>query len=515
MRWVAVLALVLGIATLARAQEYHHHPPTADPTARIATTRPQTRPAEREEKRHEKEAGDEIRVTKHSMELDGRKLEYTATTGTLVQRDESGTAKADMFFVAYELTRPKGESAATRPVTFVFNGGPGAASVWLHLGAAGPKRIDIAPDGLPAAAPYHLVDNESSWLDATDLVFVDPVGTGYSRPAKGEKAQQFYGVEQDIKSMAAFIRLWTTRYRRWPSPKFLAGESYGTTRAAGLSEYLLEHDGIALNGIVLISSVLNFQVIEPSAGNELPFALYVPSYTAAAWYHKKLAPDLQSQDLPKLLAEVKSWAMGDYWVALSKGAALSDQGKQAIAQKLARYTGLSVDWVLKANLRIYPGWFMKQLLADRHELIGRFDSRITGFDVNPIRAEPEYDPSLARFFSAYTADFNNYVRIDLKYESDLPYEVLTSRVQPWNFGPAGNGYLYVADDLRDAILKNPQMHVLVASGWLDLATPFAATDYTIDHMGLAPELRRNIEQRVLRSRPHDLPRRQGPPEAAR
>jgi carboxypeptidase C (cathepsin A) len=503
---------VMLVGSVATAQE-RHRPPTTDPTVRVATTRETTKPTEKEEKEHEKQTGDELKVTAHSVVVGGKKIEYTATAGTLVQRDEAGNAKADMFFVAYVKgakaetagTKPSSQpspgvpsegvrGASTRPVTFVFNGGPGAASVWLHLGTAGPKRVKLNEKGLPIGPPYELVENETSWLDATDLVFIDPVGTGYSRPAKGEKGEQFYGVQEDIQSMAAFIRLWTTRYERWLSPKFLAGESYGTTRAAGLSRYLLNRQGISLNGIILISSVLDFQTLRPGGANDLPYALYVPSYAAAAWYHKKLSDDLQKRELPRLVDEVKAWAMSDYWLALAKGEGISDPDKRAIAEKLAGYTGLPVDWILKADLRIDPQRFMKQLLNDQRKMLGRFDARITGFTADPIEAEPEYDPSLAPYLAAYTADFNDYVRRELKFESDLPYEVLSGRVQPWNYGPAGNGYLNVADDLRDAMLQNPQMRVMFCSGWLDLATPFTATDYTIDHMGLVKDLRGNIDK---------------------
>jgi carboxypeptidase C (cathepsin A) len=514
-RKILFVVPILGAALVTFAQERVRtgaHPPTTDPTARVATTRETTKPTEKEEKEHEKQTGDELKITSHSVEVDGKKIDYTATAGTLVQRDEAGNAKADMFFVAYAkkdaATKPspaasqpstassdepvKKVAATTRPVTFVFNGGPGAASVWLHLGTAGPRRVELNDKGIPIGPPYRLVENEYSWLDATDLVFIDPVGTGYSRPAKGEKGEQFFGVREDIESMGAFIRLWTTRYQRWLSPKFLAGESYGTTRAAGLSRYLLNRQGISLNGIMLISSVLDFQTLRPGGGNDLPYALYVPSYAAAAWYHKKLSAELQQRDLPKLVDEVKGWAMGDYTLALAKGGGIEDDQKRAIAEKLAAYTGLPIDWILRSDLRIDPMRFMKQLLNDQRKMLGRFDSRVTGFTSDPIEAEPEYDPSLSPYLGAYTANFNDYVRRELKFESDLPYEVLSGRVQPWNYGPAGNGYLNVADDLRDAMLQNPSMHVMFASGWLDLATPFAATDYTIDHMGLVKELRGNI-----------------------
>ncbi len=482
---------LLAICAPVQAQTATSQP--VDPTART-TTRPATsQPGETKDKN-----GDHLVITHHSLSLNGKTLNYTATTGTMVQKDESGKEKADMFFVAYTLDRDHTATTtrsttrpSTRPITFVFNGGPGAASVWLHLGTAGPKRIDIGENVIPSAPPFHLVDNESTWLDETDLVFIDPVGTGYSRPAQGEKGEQFYGVKEDIQSVAAFIRLYVTRYQRWADPKFLAGESYGTTRAAGLSEYLLEKQGISLNGIVLISSVLNFQTIWDAGGNELPYILYLPSYTASAWYHKKLPAELQN-DLAATLREAEQFALGDYAAALMKGDSLTDQGRRAIAEKLSRYTGVSVDWIIKAKLRIDPSRFRKELLADQGKVIGRFDARVTGLTSDPLAEEPDYDPSLSLFLPLYSACLNDYVRGELNFESDLPYEVLTERVQPWNFGNRGNGYLDVADTLTRAIIKNPQIKVLFASGQMDLATPYLSADYTISHLGLPPELRKQI-----------------------
>jgi carboxypeptidase C (cathepsin A) len=476
--------LVLAIAFTAIGAFADTTTQPADPTART-TTRPATTQAG--------EKGDRISVTSHSINLNGKGLKYTATAGTMAQKDETGATKADMFFVAYTVDGD-GVKLSDRPITFIFNGGPGAASVWLHLGTAGPRRIDI-DDNAPARPPFKLVENEASWLDASDLVFIDPVGTGYSRPAKDEKGEQFYGVQEDVKSVASFIRLYTTRYHRWRSPKFLAGESYGTTRAAGLSEYLLDKQGISLNGIVLISSVLSFQTIVPNPGNDLPFPLYLPSYTATAWYHKKLAGDLQA-DLTKTLKEVEQFALTDYLAALARGDDLPDALRQEIAQKLSRYTSLPVDWLLKANLRIDPGRFRKTLLADERKVVGRFDSRVTGFVSDQIDDNPEYDPSLSLFLPLYTATLNDYVRGELNFESDLPYEVLTERVQPWNFGNKNFGYLYVADTLAGTMLKNPQLKVLFATGQMDLATPYFSADYTAAHMDLPPQLHKNITREV-------------------
>ena len=394
----------------------------ADPTART-TTRPATSPA------GEDKSGDHLFETSHSIRIGDRTLNYTAVAGTMKQKDESGKPLADMFFVAYTLDHSSDgattthagaersaapdRSATTRPVTFVFNGGPGAASVWLHLGAVGPKRIKLDEgNGVPAAPPFDLVDNESTWLDVTDLVFIDPVGTGYSRPAEGVKGEQFYGVKEDIQSVGNFIRLWTTRYRRWDSRKFLAGESYGTTRAAGLSEHLLEKQGISLNGIILISSVLNFQTIVNAPGNDLPYALFLPTYTAAAAYHKKLADEL-TRDLDATLKEVEQFAVGDYTAALAAGDSLPKNKRVEIIEKLSKYTGLPIEWIAKANLRIDPSRFRQELLADQGKVIGRFDARITGFVADPLNVDPEYDPSLSLFLPLYSANLNRYVRNEL------------------------------------------------------------------------------------------------------
>jgi carboxypeptidase C (cathepsin A) len=452
----------------------------ADPTART-TTRPATT-----------QAGDKIVVTRHELKVGERVLNYTASTGTMVQRDEAGAAKADMFFVAYTLDRDEDSPATTRPITFVFNGGPGAASVWLHVGTAGPKRIDLDDVNIKSSPPFKLVENETTWLDATDLVFIDPVGTGYSRPAAGEKGEQFFGVQEDVRSVGSFIRLYLTRNQRWPSPKFLAGESYGTTRAAGLSQYLLDKAGISLNGIVLISSAINFQSFIAAPGNDEAYALYVPTYTALAWFHKKLTPELGGE-LDRILPEVERWAINEYLPALAKGDSLSNQHRQQIARQLATFTGLTSEYVLKSNLRVGPGRFRKMILAEQNKIIGRFDGRVVGFDPDPAGEDADFDPSYSRVLPVYSAGLNAYVREELNFESDLPYEVLTERVHPWNFGDGGRGgFLNVSGALRDTLLKNPQLKVLFAAGRMDLATPYFSSDNTIDHLDLPAELRTNI-----------------------
>jgi carboxypeptidase C (cathepsin A) len=423
--------------------------------------------------------------TQHTITVEGRKLDYTATAGNLLLKDEDGKAKASIFFVAY--TKAGAGAPSDRPITFTFNGGPGSSSVWLHLGAFGPKVVRMGEDGQPLPPPYRLVDNEFTLLDQTDLVFIDPVTTGYSRPAPGQNAKQFHGVQEDIQSVGDFIRLYTTRFQRWDAPKFLAGESYGTTRAAGLAGYLQDRHGLNLNGIILVSSVLNFQTLRFDDGNDLPYALYLPTYTATAWYHKKLPTDLM-MDRTRTLKEVEKFALGEYTAALMKGNKLSGDERQHVAHKLARYTGLAPDFVLRSNLRVPIFRFTQELLRDQGQLVGRYDSRYKGLNPDPASNQGGYDPSYVAVQGAYTATLNEYVRHELQYKSDLPYEILTGRVQPWDYGNAKNRYLNVAGTLEQAMVRNRYLRVFVANGYYDLATPYLATEYTFNHFGPEPAL---------------------------
>jgi len=431
---------------------------------------------------------DKISQTEHQITMGDETVEYRAVTGTIVMRDEKGKAKANIFFVYYE---KKGEDPALRPITFTFNGGPGSSSVWLHLGAFGPKRVLMDEEGFPPPPPYRLVDNAYSLFDLTDLVFIDPVTTGFSRAAPKEDPSQFHGVTEDVESVGEFIRLFLARYNRWASPKFLAGESYGTTRAAGLSGYLQARRGIYLNGIILVSSVLNFQTLEFDTGNDLPYPVFLPSYTAAAWYHGKLDADLE-RDLRSTLDEVEAFALSEYAPALLKGSDLGREETERLTSRLARYTGLSEDYVRKTNLRIRDSRFFKELLRDDGETLGRLDSRFKGVDADSAGERVEYDPSMSAIWGPYTAMINDYVRRELKFETDLPYEVMTGRVHPWKFGPATNRYLNVAETLRQAMTRNRNLKVFVANGYYDLATPYFATEYTFSHLGLGPELQKNI-----------------------
>jgi len=428
-------------------------------------------------------------TTKHSVRISGQEVKYTATAGTMVLKLEDGTPKASIFYVAY--TKDDAGDAAKRPITFAFNGGPGAGSLWLHVGALGPRRVEMGDVGSLLPPPYKFVDNESSILDVTDIVFIDPVTTGYSRPVPGEADKQFHGVQEDVQSVGDFIRLWATRNRRWGSPKFLAGESYGTTRAAGLSGYLQQRYGMYLNGIILISAILNFQTAEFDTGNDLPYILYLPTYTAIAWYHKKLPSDLQG-DLQKAIAESKAFATGEYADALMRGDTLPAAKRTEVAQKLSRLTGISAEYIDRADLRIEIQRFDKELMKSARRTVGRLDGRFTGIDEDAAGEKPDYDPSLAAIVGPYTATLNEYVRGELKFESDLPYEFLTGRVRPWNYAPYENRYVNVAETLRRAMTQNPFLHVFVGKGYYDLATPFFAADYTVDHLGLDPTLRPHI-----------------------
>jgi carboxypeptidase C (cathepsin A) len=430
-------------------------------------------------------------VTQHEIHAGGKTLKYTATTGMMPLRDAKGEIEGHIFFMAYTLDGAGDTSR--RPLMFSFNGGPGSASVWLHLGAVGPKRVVMLPDGQMPAPPFHLVDNEYTWLDQTDLVFIDPVGTGYSRAEKPELNKKFWSLRGDIESVGEFIRMYLTRYERWTSPLFLVGESYGTTRAAGLSGYLIER-GIAFNGIVLVSSILNFQTAAFAKGNDLPYVLYLPSYAATAWYHHKLAPDLE-RDLPKTLKQVEEWAATGYAEALAKGDRLSAAERQQTVERLSRYTGLEKRFIDNSNLRVAIFPFTKELLRDERRTVGRIDSRFKGIDASAATATPEFDPSIAAIRPPYTTTFNNYVRGELGYKTDLEYYILGEGITgPWEWGPASReGYPDTSDDLRQAFAKNPYMKLFVASGHFDLATPYFATEYTLAHMGLDPSQRRNIQ----------------------
>jgi carboxypeptidase C (cathepsin A) len=442
-----------------------------------------------EKEKDKKPPEDKISTTRHTITLDGQKIPYTATAGNLVLKDDEGKPKASVFFVAY--TRDGVKDPAERPVTFSFNGGPGAASLWVHLGAFGPKRVERTEEGMGLPPPGRLIDNEYSILDLTDLVFIDPVSTGFSRPAPGEDPKQFHGVRQDIEWVAELIRLWVTRNERWASPKLVAGESYGTTRAAGLAQHLNDRYGMMLNGVVLISSVLNWQNQEFNVGNEMAYILILPTYTATAWYHKKLPPEL-SGDLRKTLDEVEAFALGDYASALMQGDRLPAERRREIAARLARYTGLSQDYIERTNLRVEIFRFTKELLRDQGKTVGRLDSRFTGSDMDAAGEFPEFDPSSASLDGPYAAGINDYLRRELGVKEDLIYERLSRKVWPWSWEGFENRYVNLAEPLRQAMTRNPDLKVLFTCGYYDLATPYFDSVFTADHLGLPESLRGNV-----------------------
>ena len=435
---------------------------------------------------------DKLSVTHHSVTINGEEMRYTATTGTLILKEEidkeGEKPKAAVFFIAY--TRDDVEDPSTRPITFSFNGGPGSSSVWLHLGVLGPRCVKPDEDGELPQPPYQLTNNEYSILDKTDLVFIDPVSTGFSRAVPGEEAKQFHGFKRDIESVGDFILLYLGRYQRWGSPKFLIGESYGTTRAGGLAGYLQERHGTYLNGIMLVSVVLNFQTIRFAPGNDLPYILFLPTYAATAFYHNKL--DETDTQLETFIDEVREFAVGDYTVALMKGSDVPSEQRADIVKKLASYTGLSPEYIERTDLRINISRFCKELLRDEAQTVGRFDSRYKGIDRDSAGEYYEYDPSSAVVQGAYTATLNDYVRGELEFESDLPYEILSRRVHPWDYSGHQNEYVNVADTLRKAMTVNPALKVFVANGYYDLATPFLASEYTFSHLGLDASLQDNI-----------------------
>jgi len=451
--------------------------------------------AKTEEKQNEKKdekkrklLGIEPVETKHEMTVNSKALRYTARAGVIPLKDKFDETEAEIYFTAYEVDDAKARSS--RPLTFVFNGGPGSASIWLHMGALGPKRVVMEPEGWMPPPPFRYEDNEHTWLDQTDLVFIDPVGTGFSRAAKEELDKKFWGFKGDIESVGEFIRLFLTRYQRWTSPLFLAGESYGTTRAAELAGHLVDK-GITFNGIVLISTVLDIQSIRFLKANDLPFQLFVPTYTATAWYHKKLGADLQGRGLHDLMIEVKAWAGNELTVALMKGDQLGEDERQVVARQLAAYTGLDLDYVLGTNLRINIFHFCKELLRGDKRSVGRLDSRFKGMEALAVTERPEFDPSMIAITPPYSAAFNHYVRSELGIETDLPYETLSFKVNEkweWEKGalPA------TGEALRGAMAKNPYMKVFVGQGYYDLATPLLATEYMVNHMNIDPAIRSNV-----------------------
>jgi len=495
--------------TTPSAQTPTEQPPQTQEPRTARTAQPEQAPPEpsqtrRPEQQQSEGEGQQIRpmrydmtevppvVTHHSIRVGGHEIRYTATAGRMPIKDAEGKIEAGMFYVAYTMD---GADPSTRPLTFSFNGGPGSASIWLHMGAMGPRKVVLQPQGWMPAAPYRLEDNPNTPLDKTDLVMVDAIGTGWSRPADAAAARRFWNMRGDIESFGEFIRMYLTRNERWSSPLYLFGESYGTTRSAGIAGYLADR-GISFNGIVLLSTVLSFETLEFAKTNDVPYPLILPSFTWIAGYHKKLPADLQA-DVPKAAQEARDWALGEYWSALNKGDALTPQERANVVDKLSRYTGLSKEIIEWANLRIDVRTFTHYLLSDQKLHVGRLDGRYTGPDPNGFMDTPFYDPTSSQTGPPFTSVFNDYARRELNYKTDMPY--WTSAQQSGNFHWSwtgiegfGGGYPDTATALRQAIVKDPFLRVLVMEGHYDLATPYLAVDYTMDHLDLTPQYHKNI-----------------------
>ena len=440
------------------------------------------------------EPRDDLVVTRHEIDIDGAALRYTVTAGRIVLRKEQvaddafrgSKATAEVFVVAYTLDDA---DPASRPVTFAFNGGPGSSSVWLHLGLLGPRRVLMGDAGELAPPPYGLGDNPQTLLRHSDLVFIDPVSTGFSRAVSGGKPGEFHGFTGDIESVGEVIRLWTTRGDRWMSPKYLCGESYGTTRASALARHLQERYGMYLNGLMLVSCYLDGGTAEFNDGNDDAYVYYLPTYAAIAHYHG-LHGD---RPLREVLDEAQEYAAGGYLWALGRGSRLTAEERSAAVERIAGLTGLSADYVDRVNLRPEHIRFFTEVLRSRRQTVGRIDGRFTGWEADYGKEQWSNDPSIDAITGPYAAALNHYVRGELEYQSDLPYEVLTSRVHPWSYKEFEGAHLYVADKLAAAMRTNPHMRVHVDCGYYDGATPYFAAEHTFAHLAIPAELTGNIE----------------------
>ncbi len=443
------------------------------------------------------EPSDDVVATKHELKVGRRPLAYTATTGRVVLRDEvyedgkfvGFKAKAEMSVTSYVVDGPDGGADTTRPVTFAFNGGPGSSSVWLHMGLFGPRRVLMGDAGSLAAPPYGLADNAESLLAVSDLVFIDPVSTGYSRVLEGEKPESFHGYQGDIESVAELIRIWTSRHKRWMSPKFLAGESYGTLRAAAMAEHLQTRHSMFVNGLILISSVLDVSSIDfENQRNDRAHALYLPTYAAIAHYHGKVKGSLK-----KVLADAEDYAAREYPWVLSRGDRLTPKERAHAVRRIASLSGLTEDYVDRADLRIEHWRFFGELLRDERRTVGRLDGRFSGPSASAIAENMDADPSHDAIMGPYAAAFNHYVRDELGYENDLPYEQISRRVHPWSYKDFEGRPVDVTPKLERAMRQNPHLKVHVAYGYYDGATPHFAAEDVVAHLQIPAELRANIE----------------------
>jgi carboxypeptidase C (cathepsin A) len=417
--------------------------------------------------------------------INGKKITYKATTGKLVLTKDDGTPRASIFHVSYIRT---GEDSANRPVTFAFNGGPGSSAVWLHLGALGPRIIKMTGDGTQAVMPpVQFGNNEFSILDVSDLVFIDPVSTGYSRAEKDAKPGDFHGVDEDVESVGDFIRSWITKNKRWGSPKYLLGESYGGVRAAGLSNFLQSRYAMPLNGVIMLSTLMDFQTLSPANGNDLAYQVFLPTFTSVAHYHGVLQGDRDA-----LVKEARSFAFGPYATALLQGNQIPADEKKSIAAKLASFTGLPATLIEELNLRIDPTRFRGELLKAKHKVVGRFDARVAWDDIDSSEIQPDYDPSYSLAYGAFGTAMLSYLTTELNWQENQPYEILTGKVHPWRWN-SSNGYVNLSSKLATAMRDNPKLRVLVQCGYTDLATPADGMLYSTRQMlNLPAPLQKNI-----------------------
>lgn len=446
-------------------------------------------PAEDAAAQTEDASQDNIVTTNHSAVIQGKELFYTAETGTMVL--ETGGSSCEIFYTAYTLDGV--EDPSGRPVTFAFNGGPGSASMYLHVGCLGPRRVDVDENGYPKSMPVQIVDNENSLLDLTDLVFIDAVGTGYSRSLE-DSDDPFIGYDNDIRTMGDFIRQYVNRNGRWGSRKYVAGESYGTTRAVGICEYLADTYAMNLNGLILISSINDCEAVVFEEGNDLPYATFIPTYAADAWYHGALSQEYQEMNLEDYLEEVRDFVEDEYVPALYHGSRYTDEELDALAEKYAGYTGLKKEFILGSNLRIELDDFLSELLEDKKLKVGRFDGRITGPFAGGSARDAGYDPSGTSFSMSFGNTFNDYVVSELGFQTDRPYIPLNDEINmAWSFPiDTWGGYLSQEKTVNECISKNPFLKIWVLCGYFDGATPFYSAEYTFSHVFLNEELADNV-----------------------
>jgi carboxypeptidase C (cathepsin A) len=493
---VRVLVTLTVLASACRADAADNPAPDATGTAAIAQACHITlRPDQRDQWMRAPKS--ESSVTQHHLGAGDRSFDYTATAGTLVIRDDEDRPIANIGYVAY--TRQDQHLGAARPIMFAFNGGPGSSSLWLHMGVLGPRRVVVSDPAATPAGPYRTVDNEFGVLDKADLVMIDPVGTGISHAVCDHKDDEFWAVDPDIDSVSRFIAQYLSDNNRWSSPKYLLGESYGTTRGAAILNYLRERRALAFNGLILVSVATDIEAIFAEIpGNDRPYGIYLPSYAAAAWYHHALPS--QPAALEPFLAQAREFALGPYASALLKGSALPDAERDAIAEKAHQFTGLPVEYLKNANLKVAQSAFTHELLHAQHKTIGRLDARYVGLTSDPLKKDSDYDPNFAAIGAAYAAAFLDYYHADLKFGQGSTYETMNGAVyQKWKWThktPQGEqAFVNTGVDLAVALVRDPNLRVLVLNGYYDLATPFAATEYMMAHLDVPAAASAHIEMK--------------------